>query len=146
MTYYGVSYLPPTSSSATFDSSSFNRANEALTYQTALDNFLAYPTAQGTENLKTTNVGGLLTLTNDLIINCPTGASANYIQFTDGTKQSTAFVEADYAQLNTDNLFLQPSTNTFQGNNSSSALTAPLVISNSQTSNKASLYKTMPII
>ena len=103
MTYYGVSYLPPTSSSATFDSSSFNRANEALTYQTALDNFLAYPTAQGTENLKTTNVGGLLTLTNDLIINGPTGASANYIQFTDGSQQSTAFVEANYAQLNTNN-------------------------------------------
>ena len=103
-----VYYLPPTSSSSTFDSSSFNRANEALTYQTALDNFLAYPTAQGTENLKTTNIGGLLTLTNDLIINGPTGASANYIQFTDGSKQSTAFVEANYAQLNTDNLFLQP--------------------------------------
>jgi microcystin-dependent protein len=140
MTYYGVSYLPPTSSSSTFDSSSFNRANEALTYQTALDNFLAYPTAQGTENLKTTNVGGVLTLTNDLIINGPTGASANYIQFTDGSKQSTAFVEANYAQLNSNNLFLQPFTNTFEGNNSSSALIAPLVISNSQTSNKASLY------
>jgi hypothetical protein len=140
MTYYGVSYLPPTSSSATFYSSSFNTANEALTYQTALDNFLAYPTAQGTENLKTTNVSGVLTLTNDLIINGPTGPTANYIQFTDGTQQSTAFVEANYAQLNTNNLFLQPFSNTFEGNNSSSALTAPLVISNSQTSNKASLY------
>ena len=135
MTYYGASYLPPTSSSATFDSSSFNRANEALTYQTALDNFLAYPTAQGTENLKTTNVSGVLTLTNDLVIN-----GDNYIQFSDGTQQTTAFVEANYAQLNTDNLFLQPFSNTFQGNNSSSALVAPLIISNSDTSNKASLY------
>ena len=52
----------------------------------------------------------------------------------------TAFVEENYAQTNTDNLFLQPFTNTFQGNNSSVGLTAPLVISNSQTSNKASLY------
>ena len=140
MTYYGVSYLPPTSSSATFDSSSFNRANEALTYETALDNFLAYPTAQGTENLKTTNVSGVLTLTNDLIINGPTGPKANYIQFTDGTQQSTAFVEANYAQLNTDNLFSQPFTNTFEGSNASVGLTAPFVISNSQTTNKASLY------
>ena len=135
MTYYGASYLPPTSSSATFDSTSFNRANEALTYQTALDNFLAYPTAQGTENLKTTNISGVLTLTNDLIIN-----GNNYLQFPDGTQQTTAFVEENYAQTNTDNLFLQPFTNTFQGNNSSVGLTAPLVISNSQTSNKASLY------
>ena len=76
----------------------------------------------------------------DLIINGPTGASANYIQFTDGSKQSIAFVDADYAQLNTNNLFLQPFSNTFQGNNSFSALNAPLVISNSQTSNKASFY------
>ena len=135
MTYYGASYLPPTSSSATFDSSSFNRANEALTYQTALDNFLAYPTAQGTENLKTTNISGVLTLTNDLIIN-----GDNYIQFPDTTKQTTAFVEANYAQLNTDNTFFTPNTQTFQGSNASVGLTAPLVISNSQTSNKASLY------
>jgi hypothetical protein len=100
-----------------------------------LDNFLAYPTAQGTENLKTTNISGVLTLTNDLIIN-----GNNYLQFPDGTQQTTAFVEENYAQTNTDNLFLQPFTNTFQGNNSSVGLTAPLVISNSQTSNKASLY------
>jgi plastocyanin len=43
-------------------------------------------------------------------------------------------VEADYAQLNTDNTFLTPNTQTFQGSNASVGLTAPLVISNSQTS------------
>ena len=93
MTYYGASYLPPTSSSALFDSTSFNRASEALTYQTALDNFLAYPQAQGTENLKTTNISGLTTITNDLVIN----GVGNFLQFPDSTQQTTAFIEANYS-------------------------------------------------
>ena len=105
-------------------STSFNRASEALTYQTALDNFLAYPQAQGTENLKTTNISGLTTITNDLVIN----GVGNFLQFPDNTQQTTAFIEANYAQLNTDNTFLSPYIQTFQGATGPSGGTAPLRI------------------
>ena len=135
MTFYGASYLPPTSSSAMFDSTSFNRGNEALTYQTALDNFLSYPQAQGTENLKTTNISGLTTLTNDLIIN----GMGNFLQFPDSTQQTTAFVEANYAQLNTDNTFLAPYIQTFQGSTAPNGTTAPLRIAGNN-SEYISLY------
>ena len=124
MTFYGASYLPPTSKGAMFDSTSFNRANEGLTYQTALDNFLAYPSAQGTENLKTTNISGLTTLTNNLIMH----GAGNYIEFPDASQQTTAFIEANYAQLNTDNTFLSPYIQTFQGATGPSGGTAPLRI------------------
>jgi hypothetical protein len=124
MTFYGASYLPPTSKGAMFDSTSFNRANEGLTYQTALDNFLAYPSAQGTENLKTTNISGLTTLTNNLIMH----GAGNYIEFPDASQQTTAFIEANYAQLNTDNTFLSPYIQTFQGATAPNGSTAPFRI------------------
>ena len=114
---------------------------QALTYQTALDNFLAYPTAQGTENLKTTNISGRLTLTNDLIIN-----GDNYIQFPDGTQQNTAPNTSSFASVNSSNTFLsqhQPA-NPYQqiitGNNLSSNTNSPLVVKNIDTGEYCGFY------
>ncbi len=56
-----ASYSPPTENLAIFDSSVFLTGDEPLTYNQAVKKFLKYPTAQGTENLLTTNVNGLLT-------------------------------------------------------------------------------------
>jgi len=62
------------------------------------------------------------------------------ITFPDNTTQTTAFIEANYAQLNTDNIFLAPYKNVFQGNNSTNAANAPLQISNVTNSDNVSLY------
>ena len=62
------------------------------------------------------------------------------ITFPDNTTQTTAFIEANYAQLNTDNIFLQPYKNTFQQNNSTSSTTAPLQITNSTNNDNATFY------
>ena len=136
MTYYGASYLPPTSKSATFDSTSFNRGSEALTYETALNNFLSYPNAQGTEDLKITNISRLTTLTNNLVID----GSGNYIQFPDLSQQTTAFIEANYAQLNTDNVFQAPYKQTFQGSNNSTGVNCPFQITNVDNGEQMSMY------
>lgn len=97
----GISYPPPTEDVPIFDSSLFNANNAPLTIDEGKKYFLQYPNAQGTENLKITNVGGLLTANagltitagdlnneNNIILNgIPL---TNYIQFPDGTKQYTA--------------------------------------------------------
>lgn len=134
--FTGIVSLPPAKNVPTFNSPNFNTATQSLTYGDALKSFLAYPQAQGKEQLVDTDISGTLNLYGDMNIL----GVGNYIQFPDLTQQSTAFVEANYAQLNTDNTFLSPFTNTFQGTNASTGLTAPIVVSNSQTTNKASFY------
>lgn len=62
------------------------------------------------------------------------------ITFPDNTTQTTAFIEANYAQLNTDNIFLEPYKNTFQQNNSTTSTTAPLQITNSTNNDNATFY------
>jgi microcystin-dependent protein len=134
--FTGIVSLPPSKNVPTFNSPNFNTATQSLTYGDALKSFLAYPQAQGKEQLVDTDVSGTLQLFGDLSI----VGTGNYIQFPDATQQTTAFIEANYAQLNTDNTFLSPFTNTFQGTNASNGLTAPIIVSNSQTTNKASFY------
>jgi len=65
---------------------------------------------------------------------------ASGVTFGDDTTQTTAFIEANYAQLNTDNIFLAPYQNTFQQNNSTTATTAPIKITNTANSDNASFY------
>jgi hypothetical protein len=62
------------------------------------------------------------------------------ITFPDNTTQTTAFIEANYAQLNTDNVFLQPYKNTFQQNSTTTSTTAPLQITNSTNNDNATFY------
>ena len=135
-TFTGIVSLPPIKNVPTFNSPNYNQAGQALTYGDALKEFLAFPQAQGKEQLLDTDISGTLNLYGDMNI----VGTGNYIQFPDNTQQSTAFIEANYAQLNTDNTFLSPYIQTFQGTNASSGLNAPIVVSNSQTTNKASLF------
>lgn len=62
------------------------------------------------------------------------------ITFPDNTTQTTAFIEANYAQLNTDNTFLAPYIQTFQQNNSTTSSTAPLQINNITNSDNIAFY------
>ena len=87
-----ASYLPPTENLPIFDPSVFqNAGEEALTINNASKYFLKYPNAQGTENLQTTNVNGILTcfaeanLKTNMVMSGTSGT--NYIQFPDGSKQ-----------------------------------------------------------
>ena len=62
------------------------------------------------------------------------------ITFPDNTTQTTAFIEANYAQLNTDNTFLAPYKQTFQQNNSTVPSTASLQINNIDNSDNVAFY------
>ena len=55
-----MEYRPPTESLPIFDSTVFRTPDTTLTIGTASKYFLQYPNAQGTENLQTTNVNGLM--------------------------------------------------------------------------------------
>jgi hypothetical protein len=70
---------------------------------TVMDNLLCESTATITDTL--TCEGG---------IDIPTVGKG--LTFPDNTTQTTAFIEANYAQLNTDNTFLPTFTNNFNGN------------------------------
>ena len=62
------------------------------------------------------------------------------ITFPDNTTQTTAFVEANYAQLNTDNTFLAPYQQTFEGNSSTGNTNAPIKITNGVPNKYCTLY------
>lgn len=99
-----------------------NNPNGAVDEQYLAQNYLQFPTAQGTETFGDVVVSGgltaqglstfaeLATFSNG--INVATTAG---ITFSDTTVQTTAFIEANYAQLNTDNTFLTGFTQTFSG-------------------------------
>lgn len=135
MSGQGVSYPPPTENLPTFDSSVFKINNDPLTIQEGLNYFLGFPDAQGTENLDTINVGGVATFYNNIIMS----GSGDYLQFPDGTQQTTAS-SGGSSILSTNNTWT--GTNLFKdtttiGNlsnsnsvnlNSSSSLSSTLVI------------------
>lgn len=76
-----ASYKPPTEDLAIFNPVVFEDDTTPLTLAEASKFFLRYPNAQGTENMQNTNVNG------DLTVN----GVGNYIQYPDGTQQTTAF-------------------------------------------------------
>ena len=83
MSGLGVSYLPPTENVAIFDSSLYQQNTEPLTYQQAIQEFLAYPQAQGTETLQNTNVAGTLKCSSSVVLanGIDTNAGDNYITY-----------------------------------------------------------------
>ena len=113
---------PPSGGNSGFNPDDWTNANDPIDNQFLAANYLQFPLAQGTETLANTTVSGVLTVQNnstfaDLAtfnngIDITTTAG---IKFSDTTVQTTAFIEANYAQLNTDNTFLPTFTNTFNG-------------------------------
>jgi hypothetical protein len=128
---------------------------DGLTLDTAKLYFLQFPNAQTTqtEYLHDIGVSGTATIIGNAlfetgtfqdVLTCEKGidisTSPYGITFSDNTTQITAFIEANYAQLNTDNIFLQPYKNTFQQNSSTTSTTAPLQITNSTNNDNATFY------
>jgi hypothetical protein len=84
MSGYGITYSPPSENLPIFDTSVFVNPNtETLTIADGLDYFLAFPNAQGTENLLAINVAGVATFTasantdNSFVFGTPTGTDPN---------------------------------------------------------------------
>lgn len=73
----GIAYLPPTEQVPIFDSSLFLNNDFPLTYSEAIKLFLAYPYAQGLENLQAINVNGLSIFNEDSTFNGKINAQAN---------------------------------------------------------------------
>lgn len=86
----GVTELPPNVelfNTINFNSAFFTNANTGyLTFSEATSLFVQYPTAQGKETLQNTTVNGNLTVADNVIVN------GDYIQYPDGTQQTTAMV------------------------------------------------------
>jgi hypothetical protein len=121
---------PPNFNGINYNSSFWATSQTGLTYNQIAKQFLKFPVAQGTETVFDLNVQGELTIS----------GTGNGVTFPDDTKQTTAFIEANYAQLNTDNTFLSPYQNTFQGSNLSGPTTGPIKISNVSSGEYGTLY------
>jgi hypothetical protein len=113
---------PPSGGNAGFNPDDWTNANDPIDNQFLAANYLQFPLAQGAQTLANTTVSGVLTVQNDSTFadlatfnNGIEIATTAGITFSDTTVQTTAFIEANYAQLNTDNIFLPTFTNTFNG-------------------------------
>lgn len=85
---------PPNPNVATFNNLYWISADAGLTTATGDLRYLKFPVAQGTENLQTTNVNGVLTCNDDVVINNQTleidGVSGQ-IRYADNKVQNTAY-------------------------------------------------------
>ena len=113
---------PPSDSNGGYNPDDWTNANDPIDNQYLAQNYLQFPLAQGSETLADAIISGTLTAQNtstfsDLATfnNGIDIATTAGVKFSDDTVQTTAFIEANYAQLNTDNIFLPTFTNTFNG-------------------------------
>jgi hypothetical protein len=144
---------PPSGGNSGYNPDDWTNANDPIDNQYLAQNYLQFPFAQGAEILATTTVSGTLTVQDTAtfsdIVNVNALATFNKgiditttdgIIFSDNTVQTTAFIEANYAQLNTDNTFLAPFQNTFAGNASTGNANAPIKLTNGVAGEFATLY------
>jgi hypothetical protein len=109
-----ASYPKPTNTGSTFNSSNWiaptiNSADSA--YLNA--NYCQFPTLQGAINTKNLTTTGSIGVSSNIVMNGVSGV--NYIQFPDGTKQTTATQDfSGYAFTDVSNNFSK--LNTFNGN------------------------------
>ena len=88
---------PPTPNVDTFNNLYWISGDTALTTAEADLRYLKFPVAQGTENLQTTNVNGILTCNNDVIVNNKSldiDGALGQIRYNDNTIQNTAYTGA----------------------------------------------------
>ena len=85
---------PPNPNVATFNNLYWISADTGLTTATGDLRYLKFPVAQGTENLQTTNVNGVLTCNNNVIVNNKSldiDGALGQIRYADNTFQNTAY-------------------------------------------------------
>jgi hypothetical protein len=138
---------PPADSNGGYNPDDWTNANDPIDNQYLAQNYLQFPTAQGAETLGDATIGGVLTAQDlatfsDLATfnNGIEIATTAGIKFSDDSVQTVAFVEANYAQLNTDNIFLSPNQNTFAGDASTNNANAPIKLTNGVAGEYATFY------
>jgi hypothetical protein len=109
---FSIPPSPPNFRGNTFNPVSYpSTSNTGLTVQQGQAFFVSYPQAQGRVTLLDTNVTGTLRTSDNIFLD----NSGNYIQFPDGTRQSTAILDfSGYAFTDVSNVFLD--LNTFNAN------------------------------
>ena len=109
---FSIPPSPPNFRGNTFNPASYpSTVNTGLTVQGGLSYFVSYPQAQGRITLLDTNITGNLNTSDNIFLN----NAGNYIQFADGTRQTTATQDlSGYAFTDVSNVFFD--LNTFNGN------------------------------
>jgi hypothetical protein len=109
---FSIPPSPPNFRGNTFNPVSYpSTTNTGLTIQQGQAFFVSYPLAQGKITLLDTNITGELNTSNNIFLN----NTGNYIQFSDGTRQTTATQDfSGYAFTDVSNVFFD--LNTFNGN------------------------------
>lgn len=93
-----ASYNPPTETLPIFDPSVFIQNDIPLTAEIADLRYLKFPYAQGTENLQTTNVNGVLTINNQNLI-ITDGTTTNTMNKTGYTTKNTVQTTIHYPNM-----------------------------------------------
>ena len=105
---------PPSGGNSGYNPDDWTNANDPVDQQYLAQNYLQFPNAQGSETMGDLIVSGALTaqdpatFADTATFNNGINIGVGDLTFSDLTVQSTAFIEANYAQLNTDNTFLSP--------------------------------------
>jgi hypothetical protein len=139
---------PPTDANGGYNPNDWPNDNPSGTIDTQFlnENYLQFPSAQGAETMGDLIVSGTLTASDATFSDLATFsngidiATTAGIKFSDDSVQTVAFIEANYAQLNTDNIFLAPYQNTFAGNASTGNANAPIKLTNGVAGEYATFY------
>jgi len=105
---------PPSGGNSGYNPDDWTNANDPVDQQFLAQNYLQFPNAQGAETMGDLIVSGAFTaqdpatFADTATFNNGINIGVGDLTFSDLTVQSTAFIEANYAQLNTDNTFLSP--------------------------------------
>lgn len=105
---------PPANANGGYNPDDWTNANDPVDQQYLAQNYLQFPNAQGAETMGDLIVSGAFTaqdpatFADTATFNNGINIGVGDLTFSDLTVQSTAFIEANYAQLNTDNTFLSP--------------------------------------
>jgi hypothetical protein len=139
---------PPANANGGYNPDDWTNANDPVDQQYLAQNYLQFPNAQGAETMGDLIVSGAFTaqeatFAEQATFNNGIKIGVGDLTFSDTTVQTTAFIEANYAQLNTDNVFLAPYQNTFAGNSSTGNTNAPLKITNGVVNSGNPEYCTM---
>jgi len=129
--------LPPIEDLPIFDNSVFTRGSEALTYDVAITEFLAFPSAQGTEQLLNTNVIGDLTVANVIFPSGEKQLNSAFATFNETTSSSTVSY--------TNTKYLNSTINFTSNQNTTINLPIPVIGSYLKIFNNCQYYATLNI-
>jgi hypothetical protein len=131
------SQLPPKEDLPIFDNSVFTRGSEALTYDVAITEFLAYPSAQGTEQLLNTSVIGDLTVANVIFPSGEKQLNSATATFNETTSSSTVSY--------TNTKYLNSTINFTSNQNTTITIPIPVIGSYLKIFNNCQYYATLNI-